>query len=795
MEIESKSASYYWVIIIILVLALCWSKYKSNVEDVEEHFESQEKDLELNTLLGLLLDNQTIANQIIIDNPKIKSITTLVNLNQDRIRLKLKPILKNDQYQIILRYLLLKDVYFIDANPNEYINYARNPQILNPKELYNSSSIQETQLNKFRQQYHLEKDKYLKYNWVIDKIQDYITQYGFRKVSKSFSNLKTVFDNYWEGLKELTKRDLTSLPEYITIYNPTSEKYYIKIKDNQWYSWSETNTKTNIKLIQKIQLNDFDKWFDILKTSADKDILELPPNDFYIWIRSSSIMSLQQLYRKLDELNNDNYFELAFYYDQMINNNSVNKSTRSKLLKNWIENKTSNAVFQKFIIENIIIDLNHQVLQVFDDLCVYLIFYQYTSIMDLHLETSQTENVSLSVWWSEPDLDKLLIRSTKLDQCYLPAKFSMTQVQESPPLFKYVFNNNLYHTFWEPLEIYISQLEEVLKNTFRTKDINKIAPIARFCIFNNPSFREFISKYIHCTKDKCSVNVVLSESEKCGQLKLKYQELLSLKQKYKCLYTSKTSENPLQKQKENFLSLQDNQKLDQTFTEKTFTEKTFTWEVDENETKVNQMMGFGKVILLDIVEYATKLHKCQIDTINMDDCQDLSLNIDTEDQPTDQNLKEVKVDHQPDMYSIYDQQLEQYHKILHNQETKTLAPLNILANKDLKEKQKQTSITNNLLRTTADDFYSIISDLTNLPKENFNNFSEDDTDASFEDYTKKIEKQLQGYDMTNAYGFIDYAKNISVNLWDILTKDGRMMTSGFIIMILALSLYFIDITS
>jgi hypothetical protein len=504
-------------------------------------------------------------------------------------------------------------------------------------------------------------------------------------------------------------------------------------------------------------------------------------------------MSLQHLYRKIDELNSNNYFELSPYYDQLISlpnglARNLEKSQRSKSLKSWIEKKTNNQGYQTFILENIIIDLNHQVIQVFDDLCVYLIFFQYDSIMNLHLEETP-QNISLGAWWSSPDLDALLIRSTKLDQCYLPARFSMTKVQDSPPLYKYLFNHNLYHTFWEPLEIYINQLEDLLRNTFRTSDVHQNAPIARFCIFNNPSLREYLAKYINCTKDKCSNNISqLDESEKCGQLNLKYQELLSLKQKYKCLYNSKTSANPKQK-KEEFLTLENDAEFE------------LTPKMDEDDIKINQMMGFGKVVLFDIVQYAIKLHKCQTNNIKIRDCQDLDMHVDIDDQPTDQNLGKVEIDRQVDMYSTYDQQLDQYHKLLHNQEVKKLTPLNILANKDHKEK----AIKVNLLRDTANDFHSIITDLTNLPSqitknntEDFNNLLEDNQDlneSSFDDYKNKLEKQLNEYNLNNFGNIFSNTKKISFTIWNILTKDGRMMTSGFIIMIIALAFYFIDISS
>jgi hypothetical protein len=44
-------------------------------------------------------------------------------------------------------------------------------------------------------------------------------------------------------------------------------------------------------------------------------------------------------------------------------------------------------------------------------------------------------------------------------------------------------------------------------------------------------------------------------------------------------------------------------------------------------------------------------------------------------------------------------------------------------------------------------------------------------------------------------GMITKTKTYFYNLFDILTKDGRIMTSGFLFIIIAFGLYFIDISS
>ena len=796
---EMESQSYYWVLVIILIVALIWTKTKNKnltpIIDTKEGFASDQRDepdrQKLSQLLGSLLDNQTIANQILIDY-KISSISDLIQKNKDRLNLKLKPILRSHQYQTLLRYLLLKDVYFIGSDSKDIIKFARNEEIVHPSKLYNESSQRTSQLLKFRKQYHLNKDLYLEYTWITDKIQTYITQYGFRKVTKSFANLKEIFRPYWEGKRELSKKDLESLPSWTTLYFEPTNTLYLKLGSKKWYSWMHNENDKD--LIFRTVSGKVNKWKELLQKTPT---VERPPIGSYMWIRGPSSMSLEQLYRKVDELSREGYFKLAPYYDSTIklpgNLHKVSKEVqRLKLLKKWIDSNGKDLKQKKLILENILIDLNHRVIRIFDDLAAYLVFFQYQNISHLHLENNPKE-ILLGGWWLTSNLDDLLVKATELGQCYLPAKLSVRKVQDSPPIYKYTFNNNIYHIFWEPIEIYINQLEHTLENIFKTDDVSRVAPVARFCLFNNPSLREYIKKYIACTKTKCPTNISdLKEPERCGELKLKYQELLSLKQKYHCLFKSKTDANPKTDSKSNKLDLKENfQSVDLKQSNAQ----------SQSEEKINQMMGFGKVVLLDVVEYAIKLHQCQTQNIKMKDCQDLEPHIETDDQPGDQDLAKVEINRQSDLYNIYDQQMDQYHKILHNQEVKKLKPLNFLANQNHKDEQKKV----NLLRDAADDFHGIFNDLTQLPSqiaeddlEDFDNQLEDNLDlspSSFDKYKTRLERQMKGYHQKEISGVLEKTKKIGFQVWDIMTKDGRTMTSGFVLLVLAFALYFIDISS
>jgi len=793
--IENMNQTYYWIIIGLLIIGLVWSKYRKRgdlaVEDsAVEGFLSEENDKQkLSELLGLLLDNQTIANQILIDF-KIKSISDLATKNRERIQLKLKPILQSDQYQIILKYLLLRDVYFIGQPSTQIIKFARNPQPIQPDKLFSQKNLQAAQLQKFRHRYHLDKNLYFKYNWITDKIKTYVTDYGFQKVTKSFEHLKEIFGQYWEGQKYLEPRDFKQLERYTTLYSSISKAFYFKLSDGKWYSFQETNLNLILRLNQNTkQENQY--WFGLTKKTGKT----VPPTGSYVWIRTSSLMSLNQLYRKVDELSQNGYFVLNPRYDQAIGLQKElqlvsEQIQRLKLLKKWVGGQTKNLAEQKMILENICNDLNHRALNIFDDLATYLIFHQYLKMSDLHLEKNP-ESISLDAWWSAPTLDALLIKASNLGQCYLPAKLSMAQVQKSPPIYKYVFNKNLYHTFWEPINIYINQLEDKLESLFKTSNPNEIIPVARFCIFNNPSLREYLKKYITCHKTKCSTDLEsMKEPERCGQLKLKYQELISLKQKYKCLFKSSTLANPSQKKKEGTLQIFEG-----------FQESPLEGKLDLGEVKINKMMGFSNSLLLDIVEFALKMHQCQTNDIKIQDCQDLAQHVDINDQKTDQDLGKVEVSRQSDLFNIYDQQMDEYHKILHNQEMKKLKPLNLLAN--LNEREQRPKV--NLLQNTADDFHSIVNDLTKLPSqvlgsnlEDFDNQLENNLDlseSSFQDYQSRLERQLKGIGIEKDSGILEKGKKTGYQIFKILTKDGRMMTSGFFILVISLALYFIDISA
>ena len=105
------------------------------------------------------------------------------------------------------------------------------------------------------------------------------------------------------------------------------------------------------------------------------------------------------------------------------------------------------------------------------------------------------------------------------------------------------------------------------------------------------------------------------------------------------------------------------------------------------------MFGAKNLLLLNLIEYAIKLHKCNVENITIQDCQQLSNKIDTADQKDDLKLGNVVVDRQSDLYNVYDQQIDKYNEILKGQEIKNLEPINILAN--LQEStNRQKNITN-----------------------------------------------------------------------------------------------------
>ena len=804
----------YWILIgILLIFLIIIVKNKNDNEnenedsEIEEGFEDNTEDdrVKLSNLLGLLLDDQNFANQIIIDY-NLTSVRDLVNKNVKNIDLNLKPILRTDQFAIVNRYLLLNDIYFTgkEQNLNKIVTLSRAKSLVKPSEIYNTDIKVETiQLDSFRQNYHLNKMMYLSYTWVSDKIKRFINNYGLLMVSKSQDNMQEIFGkNYWEGYKYLTKSNFYDYPINTVLYMKENQQICLKTTNDKWFITSfnlDDNTSATISTIKRTINNQETTWkywtdlFNNANTVKDSNTLITNNNmnsGNYLWIRTSSEYDVSRLYQKIDEMSQNDFFT-GTGYDKLIKLPSglelvYTQVERMKLLKKWGDAFAGKQ--QKIFLENIIIDLNQRIINMFDDIVCYLVFYQIEDFAELYLNKYIRLNDPVNSWWSGKNFAEILQNAINLGQCFLPAIFSISKIQETPPIFKFLYNKNLYHTFWDPLQIYISDMEKFLSNKFKTKEVARIAPIARFCAFNNNSLREYLAKYITCTTNKCLTDLSsLREPERCGALKLKYQELLTQRMRFKCTVSSFQEEEDIT--------------LDTSKTE----EERKTNQIIKEDNKINQIFGFNNLLLLNLVEYAIKYHNCQTENIKIETCQDLPDKIDTTDQKDDLKLGEVVVDRQTDLFNIYDQQIEDYNKIIHSQEVKKLEPLNLLANleeKTKRERNKQFDILNK----SADDFYSIINDFTNLGYkttdksqiEAFDNQLNDNMDLSenaFDKYKARIKTQLKGLASEENIGYLKQAQNIFTQSVNILTKDGRIMTSGMILLIIAFCIYFIDISS
>lgn len=819
---------YYWIIFTILLITLIWTvKNNKNLnkfneiegfDDVEDsNYKIKENQVKLTNLLGLLLDNQGFANQIIIDHV-LTSIRDLIEKNRKKISLDLKPILDITQSRIISRYLLLNDIYFTSGKTNleqdntKIITFSRKVDFVKPKDIYKNSDEELIELNSFREQYHFNKNMYLDYDWIKEKVDKYQINYGLEMYKKSIDNLNEIFtmntntntNNYWEGKRFLSKANLRDLPINTLLYQEDTKEIFYKTNSDNWFI-TEIDKNLNLNIFLRIiadPIKNWDYWLNlnkqVLKQKTQYLSNQLSSSEYFL-IRTSSTFELARLYRKIDELSQNNFFSLNPIYDKLIklpnDLDTINTQLeRLRLFKIWVETtiniKDPNQ--QKMFVENIIIDLNQRVINIFDDISTYLIFYQQEDFSELYLNKDISLDKKLNAWWSSINFENVLISGTQLGQCILSASFGISKIQETPPIYKFVYNRNLYHTFWDPLETYINDLENYITNKFKTTKVNQTAPIARFCIFNNPSLRLYLSKYVACNSDICLENMKgLKEPERCASLKLKYQELINLKMKTKCFF------NEI-KNKED--------------TDKNIPNANQNPNATNDEDKINQSFGFTKLILLNVIEYCLKLHDCQTEQIEIKNCQDLLNTIDTKDQKKDLKLGSVEIDRQTDLYSNYDKQFDDYHKILHNQEIKDLEPLNILANKDLENKKKSYGLNNStdIMTKYSSDFYSIINDLTNISSktyssnvsseiEEFDNKINDNMDLNentLSSYKKRLENQIKGvYSKDLNITYLTTIKNIFYQVFDILTKDGRIMTSGIIMIIIAFSMYFIDISS
>ena len=643
---------YYWIIFTILLITLIWTvKNNKNLNkfneiegfgDVEDsNYKIKENQVKLTNLLGLLLDNQGFANQIIIDHV-LTSIRDLVEKNRKKISLDLKPILDITQSRIISRYLLLNDIYFTSGKTNleqdntKIITFSRKIDFVKPKDIYKNSDEELVELNSFREQYHFNKNMYLDYDWIKEKVDKYQINYGLEMYKKSIDNLNEIFtmntntNNYWEGKRFLSKANLRDLPINTLLYLEDTKEIFYKISSDNWFI-TEIDKNLNLNIFLRIiadPIKNWDYWLNlnkqVLKQKTQYLSNQLSSSEYFL-IRTSSTFELARLYRKIDELSQNNFFSLNPIYDKLIKlpndlDTTNTQLERLRLFKIWVETtiniKDPNK--QKMFVENIIIDLNQRVINIFDDISTYLIFYQQEDFSELYLNKDISLNKKLNAWWSSINFENVLISGTQLGQCILSASFGISKIQETPPIYKFVYNRNLYHTFWDPLETYINDLEKYITNKFKTTKVNQTAPIARFCIFNNPSLRLYLSKYVACNSDICLENIKeLKEPERCASLKLKYQELINIKMKTKCFFDKVSNDTEITSNPNS---------------------KSNTNNSDEN---INQSFGFTKLILLNVIEYCLKLHDCQTEQIEIKNCQDLLNTIDTKDQKKDFKLGSI----------------------------------------------------------------------------------------------------------------------------------------------------------
>jgi hypothetical protein len=215
------------------------------------------------------------------------------------------------------------------------------------------------------------------------------------------------------------------------------------------------------------------------------------------------------------------------------------------------------------------------------------------------------------------------------------------------------------------------------------------------------------------------------------------------------------------------------------------------------------------MLLLNLIQYSLKYHQCQVESISIKDCQGLTSKIDSTDQKDDLKMDEITVDRQTDLYNLYDTQLNNYNKILKDQEIKKLEPLNILSNLKETEDKKQEVKNFSIFNKASDDFYNIINDLTKIKfSGDYKNSTEevepfdnqlienlDLSESTIKDYKDRLQRQIQGITGENTVNYFTKIINMFYQIIHILTKDSRIATSGMVLVVISMAFYFIDITS
>lgn len=820
------------IIILIIIIIL--------VKNKRENFELNKPKENFHIIINALLDNSILGDKI-VQEYNIKSMEELLQYNIESKAIHSAVLLTPYHENLIKTYIKYRDYYYIDKTESQIVPIVRK-NISNDKLPYLilDDTANLLSLNLFRRNIFYYYDVYSKKDDFIKKTQWMNKYIGLKDINYYINLLRDIETDRWNGIKYLDV-----IPAKICVYNPETNLFYytdknlvIQFKLKGDFKNTDFTSSSFIKaleslqetldmdlhrkyldtiMLQNVNLKEFTLDFDSLITKKasilfnDISAIQSVPAGNFLFVSSQNIgtHTIDILTKLLIDLNTRD--------STLLSSNGID----SQNIQYWIRNIEMDDNKKLMYIRNILISYLNKTINSYIDLLTLTVYFNISDVKEL---ADINQDFKFDGYWNNRTLNDITNTILQIGYCGVNGKFKITSTKNT---WYFIYNDTSYYDYWTPIEIYIKQMNNSISIGLQLTDLKVIQSIAKFCYFNNKSFIDYLREGSRCDSDTCNVINIekLHEPERCQSLKDKYVELLKTVNTDECKQLKTTGKvNP------DIMNL-------------------MLLDVMELTLKLRKCQMDFIIPSKNCIDNEQNWRN--INTSDQPNDTDLSII-----QPDKSHVSQVYDTDKT--YSQYNKQIDEYKKLLYSFEKVELDKLNSAANNfeankgydqmtmsnfggflssgianiisdlakyNIKDPKTQPIITNPNDPFNMKKKEQIIEHFTVVPQgenlwepkdehnletpkkneqknQNHNNQINHNQNNNYEDEKEfkriaKVLKESVYFDKVDSgiYNMMFYIFNYIMGIVDILTKDDRIMFSGFIILFIAFGLFFIDITS
>ncbi len=289
-------------------------------------------------------------------------------------------------------------------------------------------------------------------------------------------------------------------------------------------------------MLQNIDIMKYTKDFNDLitnKTSSFFDnvsnVQSVPAGNFLFVFTQNTTYTIDILTKILTDLNSHDNTLLA--------SNGIDNQN----IQYWVQNLDMNDSLKLLYLRNILRSYLNKIINSYMDLLAIVVYFNITDVTEL---VDVNPEYKFDGYWSNSDLNGITKTVLQIGYCGVNGTFKITSTKKA---WYFIYNNSNYYDYWTPVEVYIKQMNNSISIGLQLNDLSLIRSIAKFCYFNNKSFIDYLKEGARCDNDICNdVNVDnLYEPQRCQSLKDKYVELMKTINTDECMQLKKTGKvNP-----------------------------------------------------------------------------------------------------------------------------------------------------------------------------------------------------------------------------------------------------------